>query len=283
MEVVIPPERLEQTLNVLMNQRNYTLAAFDLKEIAREYLGIKLPTLEVIEPESLESLNQLQIREPIHDLSEKLENTPVHQVEPPSRPSPPHPVQASGKPEVIAPAKQQKGMIEKRIARFLEDAGIRASVRQGEAFYQRIENEPYIPLVIERQGNELMFTHYLEQNGDTFIDAEMVFTIQPNGQLQFKETAVQDPIRGGEWREPDRLFAQVFSRNILQQGFAEAAKAPQAGRDAERDTDGDGLKDAVERSLGTSVNHADTDGDGLSDRQEVQSHLDPLQADTDGD
>jgi uncharacterized protein YcgL (UPF0745 family) len=31
MEVVIPPERLEQTLAVLMNQRNYTLAAFESK------------------------------------------------------------------------------------------------------------------------------------------------------------------------------------------------------------------------------------------------------------
>ena len=203
MEVVIPPERLEQTLNVLMNQRNYTLAAFDLKEIAREYLGIKLPTLEVIEPESLAASNQLLTRQLALEHPEILQP-----IESPTRYSSNSSAQTSGRPEAIAPAKQQKGMIEKRIARFLEDAGIRASVRQGEAFHQRIENEPYIPLVVERQGNELMFTHYLEQNGDTFIDAEMVFTIQPNGQLQFKETAVQDPIRGGEWREPDRAGAR---------------------------------------------------------------------------
>jgi hypothetical protein len=115
-------------------------------------------------------------------------------------------------------------MIEKRIARFLEEAGIHASVMQGQAFDLRIEHEPYIPLVIERQGDALMFTHYLEQNGDTFIDTEIVFTIQPDGQLQFRETAVRDPLRGGALRAPDRLFAQTFSRNLLQQGFAEAAR-----------------------------------------------------------
>jgi hypothetical protein len=157
MEVVIPPEQLEQTLHVLMNQRNDTLAAFDLKEIAREYLGIKLPTLEVIEPESLAASNQLLTRQPA--------------LEPPEIPQP-------------------------------------------------------IELPTRYSSN---------------------------------------------------------SSALLQQGFAEAARAPQAGRDAERDTDGDGLTDAVERSLGTSVDDVDTDGDGLSDRQEVQSHLDPLQADTDGD
>jgi hypothetical protein len=317
MEVVIPPERLEQTLNVLMNQRNYTLAAFDFKETAREYLGINLPTLEVIEPESLESLSQLQIHEPIHD-SEKLENTPVQQVEPQL-------LQTSGRPGTIAPAKQQKGMIEKRIARFLEEANIRTAVMQGEDFHLRIENDPYIPLVVERQGDALMFTHYLKQNGDTFIDTEMVFTIQSDGQLQFKETAVQDPFRGGEQRGDDRLFAQTFSRNILQQGFAEAARnqseqnqpepeaaitpplfdpAPftgipkysidTAGYDptweqlptegfTEQDTDGDGLSDTVEKSIGTSIYLVDTDGDGLSDRQEIESNLDPLRIDTDLD
>ena len=91
-------------------------------------------------------------------------------------------------------------------------------------FHQRIQNEPFIPLVVERQGDELYLTHYLTQNGDMFIDAEMVFTVLPEGQLQFKETAVQDP-RGGESRIPDRQFAQIFSKNILKQGFAEAARA----------------------------------------------------------
>lgn len=52
----------------------------------------------------------------------------------------------------------------------------------------------------------------------------MIFRIQLDGQLQLKETAVQDPFRGGEHRAFDRAFAQMFARNILEQEFTEAAK-----------------------------------------------------------
>jgi Protein of unknown function (DUF3991)/Bacterial TSP3 repeat len=46
------------------------------------------------------------------------------------------------------------------------------------------------------------------------------------------------------------------------------------------DTDADGLTDATERSIGTSIYHADTDGDGRSDRQEVRQNSDPCHAET---
>ena len=50
------------------------------------------------------------------------------------------------------------------------------------------------------------------------------------------------------------------------------------------DTDGDGLSDTQEASLGTDPNNPDTDGDGLNDGNEVNVHsTDPLDADTDGD
>ena len=42
------------------------------------------------------------------------------------------------------------------------------------------------------------------------------------------------------------------------------------------DTDGDGLTDVDELSLGTSINLKDTDQDGISDFDEVQQSLDPL-------
>ncbi|PSN78340.1 hypothetical protein C8B47_17445, partial [filamentous cyanobacterium CCP4] len=48
MEVVIPPERLERVLGVVMHQRNYTLAAFEFKEVARQVMGVALPTLEKV-------------------------------------------------------------------------------------------------------------------------------------------------------------------------------------------------------------------------------------------
>lgn len=53
---------------------------------------------------------------------------------------------------------------------------------------------------------------------------------------------------------------------------------------APADTDGDGLSDEEEASLGTSINAPDTDNDGLYDREEVKIYgTDPLKSDTDGD
>jgi uncharacterized protein (DUF1800 family) len=49
------------------------------------------------------------------------------------------------------------------------------------------------------------------------------------------------------------------------------------------DTDGDGLNDGLERSLGTNPLMKDTDGDGLTDAEEVRLGTNPLLADTDGD
>jgi uncharacterized protein (DUF1800 family) len=51
------------------------------------------------------------------------------------------------------------------------------------------------------------------------------------------------------------------------------------------DTDGDGLSDGVERTLGTNPNKADTDGDSLSDGEEVNGSppSNPLLVDSDGD
>ncbi|WML91737.1 IPTL-CTERM sorting domain-containing protein [Thiothrix lacustris] len=62
-----------------------------------------------------------------------------------------------------------------------------------------------------------------------------------------------------------------------------------------KDTDGDGLTDAEETTLGTNLNNPDSDGDGVNDKEEVGSNInqpkntdgdgkiDPLDADDDGD
>ncbi|MFA6017689.1 MAG: hypothetical protein WCT28_02020 [Patescibacteria group bacterium] len=50
------------------------------------------------------------------------------------------------------------------------------------------------------------------------------------------------------------------------------------------DSDGDGLTNARELELGTSVTKVDTDGDGLGDKEEVEVYgTNPRKADTDGD
>lgn len=54
---------------------------------------------------------------------------------------------------------------------------------------------------------------------------------------------------------------------------------------SDADTDGDGLGDGAEReTYGTSATEADTDADGLDDRAEIEIyHSDPARAETDGD
>lgn len=75
MEVVIPAERLEQTLNVIMKQRGHTLAAFDHKDIARDYLGIKLPELETVESAALK--RQSNIISNTHEPNQVDLSTPI--------------------------------------------------------------------------------------------------------------------------------------------------------------------------------------------------------------
>lgn len=45
-------------------------------------------------------------------------------------------------------------------------------------FHLRVENPPYLPLVIERHGDEVSITHYVESNGDLLRDPEQVFSLK---------------------------------------------------------------------------------------------------------
>lgn len=125
----------------------------------------------------------------------------------------------------IAEARFQQGASEKNIARLLHQAGLAAEILKESDFYLKVENEPYTPLYIERHSKELYLTHFLADSyGDKFIDAEMVFNISASGQLTLTQTATQNPFTGGESRYLDREFGKLFSKNLLDQGFAPAAQ-----------------------------------------------------------
>ncbi|NUM70272.1 MAG: OmpA family protein [Ignavibacteriaceae bacterium] len=56
------------------------------------------------------------------------------------------------------------------------------------------------------------------------------------------------------------------------------------GGDSNADSDGDGLTNSFEKTIGTDPKNPDTDGDGLKDGEEHNTYkTDPLKADTDGD
>ena len=149
----------------------------------------------------------------------------------------PAPPAVAGKAEVpaikIPRSKHPRLAAERQVAQFLTEAGLAQKVMTHDSFHTKIENDPYMPLVVEAHkvgsGNrELYLTHYFEQNGDLIHDGEMVFKISQDGQLILDQTAVQNGLMGGEMRGYDRKFAEMFSKNILEQGFAVAALKQQA-------------------------------------------------------
>lgn len=135
---------------------------------------------------------------------------------------------------VVQSAGQHLQRAERNVAKLLHEAGV-AEAAMGE-FHLKIENDPYLSLTIESHAvaddvTQLYLTHYRELNGDLVHDGEMVFDIRPDGALQLKETAVQNPFTGSESRiygGGDRTFASAFARNLVSQGFAKAAKAQMA-------------------------------------------------------
>lgn len=122
----------------------------------------------------------------------------------------------------ILRSQDQKGNAAQNVVRLLEKSGLLEPLSKNEDFHLKIPNEPYIPLVIERQGEDIYFTHYLTQNGDMFIDSEMVFHLSSEGKFSLQETAVHSI--GGEYRSCDNSYACIFSQNLHHQGFVEAAQ-----------------------------------------------------------
>lgn len=111
--------------------------------------------------------------------------------------------------------------------------------------YIRIENEPYMRLVIEHIGDGprgltlISVAHYGEQNGDAMRDPEMTFEVaEINGHFDFHPVSFQNDYVGrwqeAVWREDDQTlcrprlvrelnsFARMWDRNLKEQGFVEA-------------------------------------------------------------
>ena len=134
----------------------------------------------------------------------------------------------------------------KTIAQILELA---APLKPG--FHLKIENPPYLALVIEDiqqrgpNGSPLIsVAHYGEQNGDLMRDPEMVFEIERSGE-QIKMTPTywrNDYVgkeefsaieQGGQWLVISALqrahseFATTWDANLIAQGFVEAFRRTQ--------------------------------------------------------
>jgi C-terminal domain on Strawberry notch homologue/Toprim-like/P-loop containing NTP hydrolase pore-1/Protein of unknown function (DUF3991)/MutS domain I len=198
MECIVPEDRIDQVLRVILKEKHWTLAAFDFKDQARNFLGVKLPEFKSVE---IPAESQVTLT-----LPPQIETAVIR----------------------VLSSNQQRGTAEKNVAQFLEQAGLAAAVMADPEFHLQVQNEPYIPLTIERHEVDIHFIHWLKDSaGDLFIDSEMIFQLANTGHLTLFETAVQNALTGGESRGRDQSFAVLFSQNILQQGFAEAARQMQ--------------------------------------------------------
>ena len=237
MKCSVHSNKLEDVLTYLMRERDYALAASDNPQKARELLGLTLPSFVETKPpeppaiemteaaipsgETVEAETPLPPPEPIQASDADI-HVPSPEPEATAKP-PPEVVQEETPimlPQSIAAAKDQSGTPEKNVAKLLNQGDLLEALMEGESFHQKVENEPFMPLVIERHDNQLYLTHYYEENFDLIIDSEMVFSIDGEGKLSLEDTAVT--AMGGEFRYCDRSFANMFSRNLIDQGFGEA-------------------------------------------------------------
>lgn len=87
----------------------------------------------------------------------------------------------------------------------------------------------------------------------------------------------------GWWGGPERGTGYNPAPSGIPAMWQDAWSFAEAGVTAPLDSDGDGLPDDYEASIGTDAFDPDTDGDGLDDGDEVLLGTDPLDADSDGD
>ena len=125
----------------------------------------------------------------------------------------------------------------KNISRLIEKAGGLDGLKTQ---YVRIENPPYMRLVIEHIGamnglDLISVAHYGEQNGDAMRDPEMCFMVKDSA---FYPTYYRNDYVGVErksvrmdgaemkvWAkeyQDECAFAKTWDRNIGEQGFIEA-------------------------------------------------------------
>lgn len=102
-------------------------------------------------------------------------------------------------------------------------------------FYLKLENKPYMDLVIERQGDIVLVGHYRIQNGDLISDPVLAFIMLDSGrwfplriEQVFGDTEIAHYQADGRitWHKTRHKnfisFSALFASNIVQQGWDKA-------------------------------------------------------------
>lgn len=120
------------------------------------------------------------------------------------------------------------------IERILKEHALLDAFNTNEDYFVKIENEPYMPLTIEKHGSQIVIAHYFEQNGDLVPDPDMEFEVI-NGEWSpvGLQLAIGAYYRASECRDgrrfvnprqlrEQRQFARMWAKNLAAQGFARA-------------------------------------------------------------
>lgn len=113
----------------------------------------------------------------------------------------------------------------------LASHGLKEKFDLSTEFYVKIENEGFMPLIIEKHGKSVIIAHYFEQNGDFIPDPDMEFSITEWGWVPMAtQNALGVYRRASEWKDGKLMvnkrefknqqsFATMWARNIKAQGF----------------------------------------------------------------
>src|SRR5690348_3794763 len=101
----------------------------------------------------------------------------------------------------LTPAPMQRVVVD-----ILQMHGLTEAFHTAPEFHLRLENQPYMPLVIERHGDEVAIMHYFIQNDDLMRDPELTFRLP-----DWSPTSItQDPV--GTYRG---VFQFVNGRRLM--------------------------------------------------------------------
>ncbi len=99
-------------------------------------------------------------------------------------------------------------------------------------FHLRIENDPFMPLIIERQGDHVGVTHYYSQNGELIADPDVEFLVRNDRWLTvgmqdsfgYSRALLLDHETNELRKIPNKYssilsFTNTWAKNIKAQGF----------------------------------------------------------------
>jgi hypothetical protein len=129
----------------------------------------------------------------------------------------------------------KRAPMQRVVETILEVHGLTDAFMGSTEFHLKLENLPYMPLVIERQGDEAAVVHYFTQHGDIMADPELVFRLwhwTPTSITQHPVGVYRQVFMfvNGRQMVNARLlheleyFARLWAINLRAQGFLDPLK-----------------------------------------------------------